>query len=74
VKRVEYLMEIFKLLVNFVFLLLTGIAFLGYNLFFVDKDKILVLSIFIGVGIVWVGILALIIKNLNTQIVENLKE
>ena len=73
-KRVEYLMEIFKLLVNFVFLLLTGIAFLGYNLFFVDKDKILVLSIFIGVGIVWVGILALIIKNLNTQIVENLKE
>jgi len=67
-------MEIFKLLVNFVFLLLTGIAFLGYNLFFVDKDKILVLSIFIGVGIFWVGILALIIKNLNTQIVENLKE
>jgi len=74
VKRVEYLMEIFKLLVNFVFLLLTGIAFLGYNLFFVDKDKILVLLIFIGVGIFWIGVLAFIIKNLNNKIVENLKE
>ena len=73
-KRVEYLMEIFKLLVNFVFLLLTGIAFLGYNLFFVDKDKILVLLIFIGVGIFWIGVLAFIIKNLNNKIVENLKE
>jgi len=67
-------MDIFKLLVNLVYLLLSGIAFLGYNLFFVEKDKIVVFSIFIGIGLFWVGILSWIIKNLNTKIVESLKE
>jgi len=74
VRRIDYLMDIFKLLVNLVYLLLSGIAFLGYNLFFVEKDKIVVFSIFIGIGLFWVGILSWIIKNLNTKIVESLKE
>ena len=67
-------MDIFKLLVNLVYLLLSGIAFLGYNLFFVEKDKIMIFSIFIGIGLFWVGILAWIIKNLNNKIVDELKE
>jgi len=74
VKRVEYLMEIYKLLVNLIYLLLSGIAFLIYNMFFVEKDKIIIFSIFIGVGVFFVGILSMIIKNINTQIVDNLKE
>jgi len=69
VKRVEYLMEIYKLLV-----MLSGIAFLIYNMFFVEKNKIIIFSIFIGVGVFFVGILATIVKNLNTQIVDDLKE
>ena len=73
-KRVEYLMEIYKLLVNLIYLLLSGIAFLIYNMFFVERDKIIIFSIFIGVGVFFVGILATIIKNINTQIVDNLKE
>ena len=73
-KRVEYLMEIYKLLVNLIYLLLSGIAFLIYNMFFVEKDKIIIFSIFIGVGVFFVGILSMIIKNINTQIVDNLKE
>jgi len=67
-------MDIFKLLVNLVYLLLSGIAFLGYNLFFVEKDKIMIFSIFIGIGLFWVGILAWIIKNLNNKIADELKE
>ena len=38
-KKIDYLMEIFKLLVNFIYLLLSGMAFLGYNLFFCKRKS-----------------------------------
>ena len=67
-------MEIYKLLVNFIYLLLSGIAFLIYNLFFIEKNQIIVFLIFIGVGVFFIIILGMIIKNLNAQIIEKLKE
>ena len=73
-KKVEYLMEMFKLLVNFVYLLLSGIAFLIYNIFFVDKKEILIFAIFIGVGVFFFLILATIIKKLHIEISKYIKE
>ena len=72
-KRVEYLMEIFKLLVNFLYMLITAIAFVGYNLFFIEKNKI-VFIIFLGVGIFLLTILLVVLRNINQNILEKIKE
>jgi hypothetical protein len=73
VKRVEYLMEIFKLVVNFLYMLITGIAFVGYNLFFIEKNKI-VFIIFLSIGMFLLIMLLIVLKNINQKILENIKE
>ena len=72
-KRVEYLMEIFKLVVNFLYMLITGIAFVGYNLFFIEKNKI-VFIIFLSIGMFLLIMLLIVLKNINQKILENIKE
>ena len=71
--RIDYLMDIFKLLVNLVYLLLSGIAFLGYNLFFVEDNRI-VLAILLGIGIFFFVILLIVLKNINNKILDEIKE
>ena len=66
-------MDIFKLLVNLVYLLLSGIAFLGYNLFFVENNKI-VLAILLGIGVFFFVILLIVLKNINNRILDEIKE
>ena len=73
-RRVEYLMEMFKLLVNFIYLLLSGIAFLIYNIFFVEKREVLIFAIFIGIGVFFFLILAIIVKKLHSEISKYIKE
>ena len=72
-KRVDYLMDIFKLLVNLVYLLLSGIAFLGYNLFFVENNRI-VLAILLGVGVFFFVMLLIVLKHINNKILDEIKE
>ena len=72
-KRVEYLMEIYKLVVNFLYMLITGIAFVGYNLFFIEKNKI-VFIIFLSIGMFLLIMLLIVLKNINQKILENIKE
>jgi len=73
VKRIDYLMDIFKLLVNLVYLLLSGIAFLGYNLFFVENNRI-VLAILLGVGVFFFVMLLIVLKHINNKILDEIKE
>jgi len=73
VKRVEYLMEVFKLLINFLYMLITGISFIGYNLFFI-KDHKIVFIIFLGIGIFLLTVLLIVLKSINHKILEKIKE
>ena len=66
-------MEIFKLVVNFLYMLITGIAFVGYNLFFIEKNKI-VFIIFLSIGMFLLIMLLIVLKNINQKILENIKE
>jgi len=72
-KKIDYLMEIFKLLVNFIYLLLSGMAFLGYNLFFVKENRIIFI-IFLGIGFFLLSLLLLVLKLINNEILKSLKE
>ncbi len=72
-KKVNYLMEIFKLLINFIYLLLSGMAFLGYNLFFVKNNKI-VLIILLGVGVFFFVMLLVALKNINNKILNEIEK
>ena len=71
-KRVEYLMEIFKSLVNFILLLLSGLGFLIYQIF--TNSNNIPFIILLGVGI-FVFIMSLIaFYKLNNKILYLTKE
>ena len=71
-KRVEYLVEIFKSLVNFILLLLSGLGFLIYQIF--TQVNNIPFIILLGVGI-FVFIMSLIaLYKLNDKILYLTKE
>jgi len=71
-KRVDYLIEVFKSLVNFVLLLLSGLGFLVYDIFS-GNQKIPLIFLF-GVGVFILLICLYLFKKLNEKILELVKE
>jgi hypothetical protein len=54
-------------------MLITGISFIGYNLFFI-KDHKIVFIIFLGIGIFLLTVLLIVLKSINHKILEKIKE
>ena len=71
-KRVDYLIEVFKSLMLFLLSLLSGIVFLAYMILI--KKAPFFMVIFIGVGIIFVIFFIIALKKLNDEILRLTKE